>query len=223
MLTACGMGGGAQRPLPEVQQAPVEEAIFTDDVDTVSTLEATDLVQLAAQASGRILELKIAQGDQVKPGQLLMVLDQAAEQARLATARAEEQKDLLELKRYEFLVPLGAAEASERDQRRAVYIASRNKVLAQEAQLAYSNLESPIAGFVADVSVQVGDVVQIGDPFTKLIRDNTLEARVEVPSTYANRIRLGLPVLLSLPGSDEVLAQSTVCLLYTSPSPRDCQ
>ena len=31
-----------------------------------------------------------------------MVLDQAAEQARLATARAEEQKDLLELKRYEF-------------------------------------------------------------------------------------------------------------------------
>ena len=210
MLTACGMGGGAQRPLPEVQQAPVEEAIFTDDVDTVSTLEATDLVQLAAQASGRILELKIAQGDQVKPGQLLMVLDQAAEQARLATARAEEQKDLLELKRYEFLVPLGAAEASERDQRRAVYIASRNKVLAQEAQLAYSNLESPIDGFVADVSVQVGDVVQIGDPFTKLIRDNTLEARVEVPSTYANRIRLGLPVLLSLPGSDEVLAQSTV-------------
>ena len=190
MLTACGMGG-AQRPLPEVQQAPVEEAMFTDDVDTVSTLEATDLVQLAAQASGRILELKIAQGDQVKPGQLLMVLDQAAERARLATARSDEQKDLLELKRYEFLVPLGAAEASERDQRRAVYIASRNRVLAQEAQLAYSNLQSPIAGLVADVSVQVGDVV-------------------EVPSTYANRIRLGQPVLLSLPGSDEVLAQSTV-------------
>ena len=61
---------------------------------------------------------------------------------------------------------------------------------------------------MADVSVQVGDVVQTGDPFTKLIRDNTLEARVEVPSPYANRIRLGQPVLLSLPGSDEVLAQA---------------
>lgn len=74
-LSACGGKGEAQRPLPEVQQAAVKEASFTDDIDTVSTLEANDLVQLAAQATGRVLELKIAQGDKVAPGQLLMVLD----------------------------------------------------------------------------------------------------------------------------------------------------
>nr|WP_244279802.1 efflux RND transporter periplasmic adaptor subunit [Synechococcus sp. UW179A] len=210
MLSACGRGGNAQRPLPEVQQAAVTEATFTDDVDTVSTLESGDLVQLAAQASGRIIELKITQGDRVTPGQLLMTLDQAQEQAKLAGLKAQEQKDLLELKRYEFLVPLGAAEASDRDQRRAIYIASREEVRAQEATLAYSNLQAPIAGTVADVSVQVGDVVRNGDPFTKLIRNNTLEARVEVPSTYADRIRIGLPVLLSLPGRNEVMARSSV-------------
>lgn len=210
MLSACGMGGVAQRPLPEVQKASVVEASFTDNVDTVSTLEASDLVQLAAQASGRILELKIAQGDRVSAGQLLVTLDQAQAQAKLAGLKAREQRDLLELKRYEFLVPRGAAEASELDQRRAVYIASREEVKAQEATLAYSNLRSPIAGTVADVSVQVGDVVSEGDPFTKLIRNNSLQARVEVPSTYADRIRLGLPVLLSLPGQDAVLASSAV-------------
>ena len=210
MLAACGKGGDAQRPLPEVKKAVVSEAVFTEDVDTVSTLEASDLVQLAAQASGRIVELKITQGDRVTPGQLLMTLDQAQEQAKLAGLKAKEQRDLLELKRYEFLVPLGAAEASERDQRRAIYIASREEVRAQEATLAYSNLQSPIAGTVADVSVQVGDVVRNGDPFTKLIRNNILEARVEVPSTYASRIRVGLPVLLSLPGRNEVMASSSV-------------
>ena len=210
MLAACGKGGDAQRPLPEVKKTAVSEAVFTEDVDTVSTLEASDLVQLAAQASGRIMELKITQGDRVTPGQLLMTLDQAQEQAKLAGLKAREQKDLLELKRYEFLVPLGAAEASERDQRRAIYIASREEVRAQEATLAYSNLQSPIAGTVADVSVQVGDVVRNGDPFTKLIRNNILEARVEVPSTYVSRIRVGLPVLLSLPGRNEVMASSSV-------------
>ena len=160
MLGACGDGGDAQRPMPEVRQAAVTEAVFTEDVDTVSTLEAGDLVQLAALASGRIIELKIAQGDRVSAGQLLMTLDQAQEQARLAGLKAKEQKDLLELKRYEFLLPLGAVQASERDQRRAIYIASREEVRAQEATLAYSNLQSPIAGTVADVSVQVGDVVR---------------------------------------------------------------
>ncbi|QNI59917.1 multidrug efflux pump membrane fusion protein [Synechococcus sp. BIOS-U3-1] len=210
MLGACGDGGDAQRPMPEVRQAAVTEAVFTEDVDTVSTLEAGDLVQLAALASGRIIELKIAQGDRVSAGQLLMTLDQAQEQARLAGLKAKEQKDLLELKRYEFLLPLGAVQASERDQRRAIYIASREEVRAQEATLAYSNLQSPIAGTVADVSVQVGDVVRNGDPFTKLIRNNTLEAKVEVPSTLADRIRVGLPVLLSLPGRNEVMARSSV-------------
>ena len=210
MLSACGDGGGAQRPLPEVQKAAVEEASFTENVDTVSTLEAGELVQLAAQASGRILELKISQGDRVTAGQLLLSLDQTQAQAKLAGLKAKEQKDLLELKRYEFLVPLGAAEASERDQRRAIYIASREEVKAQEATLAYSNLRSPIEGTVADVSVQVGDVLSQGDPFTKLIRNNTLEARVEVPSTYGDRIRPGLPVLLSFPGRDQVLVSSTV-------------
>lgn len=209
-LSACGGKGEAQKPLPEVQQAAVTEASFTDDIDTVSTLEANDLVQLAAQASGRVLQLNISQGDEVQPGQLLITLDQAQEQARLASSRAQEQKDLLELKRYEFLVPQGAAEASERDQRRAIYIASRAQVRAQEATLAYSNLKSPIGGTVADVTVKVGDVVRSGDPFTKLIRNNTLEARVEIPSTSATRVKVGLPVLLSLPGSDEVLAKSTV-------------
>ena len=46
-------------------------AEFTEGVDTVSTLEASNLVELAAQSGGRILELKIRQGDEVEPGQLV--------------------------------------------------------------------------------------------------------------------------------------------------------
>jgi pyruvate/2-oxoglutarate dehydrogenase complex dihydrolipoamide acyltransferase (E2) component len=53
-------------------------------VDTVSTLEALGEVQLAAQASGRIQTLVVRQGDQVRQGQLLMVLDQAQAQADVA-------------------------------------------------------------------------------------------------------------------------------------------
>ena len=94
-LTALGLGLAAcgpstpQRPPLAVDQAPVEEARFTDDVDTVSTLEAHDLVHLAAQTSGRVLALKVAQGDRVSPGQLMVVLDQAQE--RGCTRRSEGQ------------------------------------------------------------------------------------------------------------------------------------
>ena len=65
-------------PPPKVQAVSTQLAEFTEGVDTVSTLEASNLVELAAQSGGRILELKIRQGDEVAPGQLLVVLDQVA-------------------------------------------------------------------------------------------------------------------------------------------------
>ena len=55
-------------PPPKVQAVSTQLAEFTEGVDTVSTLEASNLVELAAQSGGRILELKIRQGDLVQPG-----------------------------------------------------------------------------------------------------------------------------------------------------------
>ena len=71
-VSACG-GSDEKRPALPVQQASVLEAPFTDDIDTVSTLEANTLVELAAQTSGRVTELKVSQGDRIDAGQLLVV------------------------------------------------------------------------------------------------------------------------------------------------------
>ena len=209
LLVGCGLRPAPPEPLA-VTLAPVGSARFSDAIDTVSTLEAYELVQLAAQASGRIQQLPISQGDVVKQGQLLLVLDQAQIRAELADLKAQEQKAKLNWQRYEFLVPQGAATAQQRDEFKAQYISAREAVIAKQADLAYSNLLSPLPGVVADVQVKIGDVLRAGDPFTKLIKNNTLLARVEVPSTYAERIRVGLPVQLSLPGTTKVLAETRV-------------
>ena len=209
MVTACGPSG-PQRPPVAVQQAPVQLARFTDDIDTVSTLEAYNLVQLAAQASGRVLELKISQGDQVQPGQLLVVLDQAQQRAALAEQKAKAETAKLDWQREEFLARQGASSLRQRDSYRTRYIAAAEQVKSLEATLSYSNLRSPTAGTVADVQVKVGDIVQQNQPFTSLVQNNALEARVEVPAVFGDRLALGQPVLLSAPGSGKVLATGKV-------------
>ena len=94
-VSSCKGEEPAQPPPPKVQAATATNAEFTEGVDTVSTLEASNLVELAAQSGGRILELKISQGQAVEPGQLLVVLDQAQQQARLADkAKAETAKNI---------------------------------------------------------------------------------------------------------------------------------
>ena len=208
LLAACG--GGTQFQALPVQEASVKKAEFTDAVQTVSTLEATDLVQLAAQAGGRVDQLKIDQGDVVDAGQLLVILDQEQEQATLRRDIAKAETDQLNYQRFKFLADQGAASEMRRDQYRQQAISSREKAIAQKATVGYNNLVSPINGIVADVSVKVGDVIKQGQIFTKLVKNNQLEARIELPSVYGPRLKTGLPVVLMLAGSDEPLAISTV-------------
>ena len=208
-VSACGSSDEKSPALP-VQQASVLEAPFTDDIDTVSTLEAYELVELAAQTSGRVTELKVSQGDRIDAGQLLVVLDQVQARAALAEQRARAATAKVDWERDEFLAKEGAASLRQRDSYRLKYIAAVEKVKSLEAELSYSNLRSPTAGTVANVQVKVGDVVQQNQPFTSVVQNNILEAKVEVPAVYGDRLAIGQPVILSVPGTVKPLATSQI-------------
>ena len=214
-LLAAGLSGCGDPPKPpprqvQVKTEPVALARFSDDVDTISTLEALSVVQLAAQAGGRIERLLVRQGDVVRQGQLLMVLDQVQVRADVASLRAQWEKDELNYKRFEFLVRQGAASALQRDQFRAQFVQSREALRAREADLAFRDLRSPSDGVISDLQVKVGDVISAGDPFTKVVRNDRLTARIDVPGVLTARVRPGLPVILQEPLSPRVLARGVV-------------
>ena len=218
-VSACG-NSGERRPALPVQQASVLEAPFTDDIDTVSTLEAYELVELAAQTTGRVTQLKMSQGDQINPGQLLVVLDQAQQRAALAEQRAKTATAKIDWEREEYLAKVGAASLRQRDSYRTRYIAAVENVKALEATLSYSNLRSPIAGTVANVQVKIGDVVEQNQPFTSVVQNNTLEAMVEVPAVYGDRLALGQPVILTAPGNPKPLAISKIVSIDPQVNPQ---
>jgi RND family efflux transporter MFP subunit len=200
----------AARPPLQVSSEDLRVQRFSEVVDTVSTLEALDQVELAAQAGGRIEQLRIRQGDLVQPGQLLLVLDQTQGRAEVLRLRAEVETNRLNFQRYEFLVRQGAASAIQRDEFRQAYIASRQRLVAAEADLAFRDLKAPIAGTIGDVRVKVGDVISAGTPFTTIIRNTRLLARVEVPAIHAARVRPGQGVELLDPATGRPLARAPV-------------
>ena len=168
------------------------------------------MVELAAQTSGRVTELKVSQGDRIEAGQLLVVLDQVQARAALAEQRAKAETAKVDWEREEFLAKAGAASLRQRDSYRLKYIAAVEKVKSLEAELSYKNLRSPTAGTVANVQVKVGDVVNQNQPFTSVVQNNILEAKVEVPAVYGDRLAIGQPVILSAPGTVKPLATSFI-------------
>lgn len=89
-------------------------------------------------------------------------------------------------------------------------IGSREQLVATEADLAFRDLRAPIGGTIGDVRVKVGDVISAGSPFTTIIRNSKLLARVEVPAVYSNRVLPGQIVILLDPGTGQPLAEAPV-------------
>lgn len=198
-LGACN-GEGARPITPlKVSVASVAPHRFAEAVDTISTLEAPDEVDLAAQAGGRIQSLRIRQGDAVRVGQLLVVLDQTQLQQEVRSLQGQRDESRLNLQRFEYLAKQGAASVIQRDALRQNFLAADAAWRAKQADLAYKDLRAPIAGVVSDVAVKTGDVIRAGMPFTTIQRSSTLLARLEVPARYGRQVRIGQQVLLQAP------------------------
>lgn len=210
-LAACQKPQDLPTPPPvSVRTEAVRNAAFAEAIETVSTLEAEDEVQLATQASGRIQKLLVRQGDRVQQGQLLLVLDQTQAQADVARLRYETETKRLNYQRYEDLVRQGAASAIQRDQFRQDYLSTRMELIARSADLGFRDLKAPIGGLVGDLQVKEGDVIAAGTPFTKILRNDPIVARVDVPAVVAGRLRVGQTVILMDPSTLRPMARSSV-------------
>jgi RND family efflux transporter MFP subunit len=217
-LIACDRPLERQPPLG-VQVEPVQQRSFHDTLETVSTLEASEEVELASQAGGRVQQLLVRSGQAVRAGQLLLVLDQAQLRAEVAALRARAERDRANDERFQLLVRQGAATALQRDEYRAAAIASREELRARLADLAYKDVRAPIDGVLGDLTVKAGDVLQAGTPFSRLIRNQRLLARIDIPANQAERVQPGQRVELSRSGEDTPLASGRLVSLDPAISP----
>jgi RND family efflux transporter MFP subunit len=184
------------RPPARVQAAPLRTEVFQQRLDTVSSLEASDEIELAAQAGGRVQQVLVQGGDSVRVGQRLVVLDQTQLRADVAALQAAAESDAISYERFNRLVKQGAATALQRDEYRARAIGSQQALRARQADLAYKEVRAPISGVMGELSIKPGDVIQAGTPFGSIIRNDRLQARIDIPANQAERLARGQLVQL---------------------------
>jgi RND family efflux transporter MFP subunit len=174
LLVACGAKRpeGPPPPAAVLVSAPLQRDIVDWD-EFVGRFEAIEQVEVRPRVSGYVQSLGFRDGDIVKKGQLLFVIDPRPYQAALAQARADQASAeaqavnaRVELERAKTLLDKGFVSKSTYDSRLAqqrsadaAVAAARAQVQARQLDVSFTRVTSPIAGRVSDHRVDVGNLV----------------------------------------------------------------
>lgn len=182
LLTACG----TERPAPEGERTYPVVTVTTASVDIAesysATIEGCQDVEIYPQVSGTISSLMVKEGERVKRGQSLFVIDQVPYQAALkaATANVHVAEAQVETARLDYeskRILFDEKVISEYDlavAKNALAIARANleQARAQEANakndLSYTEVHSPVDGVVGTLPFRAGALVapSISKPLT---------------------------------------------------------
>ena len=213
LLTSCGKSEQAARMLT-VQTATISEATFQPNIQAISVLESTTNVALRPETDGRVVQVLARDGQQVKAGQPILVLDNVQESAALDAAKAQASTDRLNAERYEFLFQNGAASAKQRDQYATQAIASRDQARTAAANLGYKFVRAPIDGVIGDLDrVKLGDYVKTGQAITGIVNNSNLWTLMQIPATQAGDVAIGQPVKVVSQGSPPVQGKGAVVFI----------
>ena len=213
LLTGCGKSKQAARMMT-VQTATISETTFEPNIQAISVLESTTNVALRPETNGRVVQVLAKDGQQVKAGQPILVLDNVQESAALDAAKAQAQTDRLNAERYEFLYQNGAASAKERDRYATQAIASRDQARSTAANLGYKFVRSPIDGVIGDLDkVKLGDYLKTGQAITGIVDNSILWTLMQIPATQAGDVAIGQVVKVVSQGSPPVQGEGSVVFI----------
>ena len=175
VLAGCdsGQAGGEQAPpSPEVSIAQVLSRPVQQWNEYTGRVSAIHTIELRARVSGYVQRVAYKEGQEVKQGDLMFLIDQrpyrtalANAQAQLDRARVAEQLARMRDKNAQLLIEAEAISREESDTRRTTHTQSAADIDAAEAvvanaklQLEFTEVRAPVAGKTSRALVTVGNL-----------------------------------------------------------------
>jgi RND family efflux transporter MFP subunit len=216
-------------------------------IRSTGTVHSRETAVVSAQVMGRIQQVLVHEGDAVRAGQTLVVLDDAAlrsqvEQAQAGVKAAESAQAAAQtnaalatstLNRYKQLESQKSVSAQEMDEvsRRAEAAASGLEAAhaqtdvahAQESgartMLGYTHLVAPFSGVVIARMADPGTMAASGVPLIQVDQAATLQLQTTVDESVIGAIRKGMKVQVTIDGEASVSLAGTVAGIVPAADP----
>ena len=165
-------------------------------VKAVGSLVAVRGVDVAAEVAGVVKEIRFKSGDSVRQGDLLVQLDDAAEQAELPGLRARTRQAEQNLVRARQLREQGLAAQEALDTAQSEYDQARSTLRAREVTIEKKAIRAPFAGRLGIRQVNVGEYVQPAATIVTLQSLSPLYVNFTLPQQQLGRVEPGQPLTI---------------------------
>ncbi len=193
-------GKEAVLPPETVTTAVARAESWETSLSAVGSLTAVQGVTVAAELSGKVVEIAFEPGVKVKRGDLLIRQDTSVEEAQLLGAEAQVKlaqsilaRDIEMLK--EKIISQADYDASVAGLQQAVAQAGTLR-----ATIAKKSIHAPFSGRLGVRQVNLGQILREGDPIVTLQFLDPIYVNFSLPQQELHRLRTGLPVRVTSDG-----------------------
>lgn len=174
---------------------------------------------ISTRMMGFVDQMKVKVGDEVKKGQLLMVINNADLQAKsaqvkaaIAAAEAGFENAEKDYKRFQSLMKSNSISQKEMDDMTTRYEMMKAQLEGAKqqqsevnAQLQYVNLTAPFDGVITNRFIEVGDMANPGMPLLAIEQPGKMEVSAMVPENHIQLVKQGEEVIVSINSIDSEL------------------
>ncbi|MCC7016738.1 MAG: efflux RND transporter periplasmic adaptor subunit [Rhodospirillales bacterium] len=202
-----------------VAVANPERGTAIDSVYATGIVEPVSWAQVSSLVQGRIADIRVHDGDQVKVGDLLARLDDREAQANLRQLEVREQYWQEELARQRALEARGVASRANFERTQSDYLQAKAATAAARQRLEDLNLRAPISGTVLRQDGEVGEVVDKQKILFSIGQPKPLRVTADVDEEDIVRLASGQKVLVKADAFPERTLPGTVATITPKGDP----
>lgn len=182
---------GSPQPPVVVAATPAQMRPIGEVLEAVASIEAVQGLDVAAEISGTVSEIRFKSGDMVAKGQPLLVLSSRPELANVAAQRARLVNSERELERGRQLFKDGWLTRAALDERQAARDADRAQLQSLEAEAGRRIVRAPFAGRVGIRSVDIGQFVDAGVAIVSMATIDPMYVVADLPERVLSTLKVG--------------------------------
>ncbi len=195
-------GNTGGRSLLEVEAVEVDYETIEDRIYSSGTIQANEVVELSAEASGIIMEIYFEEGREVQEGDLLLKINDSELQAQ--KQRAEFRLNLAEQReeRQRRLLERGGISQEDYDATLNEVNVLRSEVRLINAQIDKTEIRAPFSGIIGLKYVSKGSYIGPNTRIASLQEVDPIKIDFSVPERYISRVTVGDNIQFTVQGVD---------------------